>query len=144
MLVKNSRFPSDMELEEIKTDNFEVFVPLENRQTCTLFVQTFKKILFFDRQRKYGFFRTRLSLYNFQKAEKKIIGEAIKDYAENNLYWLKWYHFGGQMDNALFTRLQAEHIKLFREIDLNELDNSNSLELNQNFNNTNLFLNQYY
>jgi hypothetical protein len=31
MLVKNSRFPSDMELEEIKTDNFEVFVPLENR-----------------------------------------------------------------------------------------------------------------
>jgi hypothetical protein len=34
------------------------------------------------------------------------------------------------MDNALFTRLQAEHIKLFREIDLNELDNSNSLELN--------------
>ena len=71
MLVKNSRFPSDMELEEIKTDNFEVFVPLENRQTCTLFVQTFKKILFFDRQRKYGFFRTSLFLYNFQKAEKK-------------------------------------------------------------------------
>ena len=66
----------------------------------------------------------------FRKLRKKIIGEAIKAYAENNLYWLKWYHFGGQMDNALFTRLQAEHIKLFREIDLNELDNSNSLELN--------------
>ena len=52
-----------------------------------------------------------------------IIEETIKAFVEEDrAYWLKLYHFAGEIDTAVFNRLQAEHTKYFKELD--ELDNS--------------------
>lgn len=40
--------------------------------------------------------------------KKDIIEEAVKAYAENDAYWLKFYHFAGKVDTAVFNRLQAK------------------------------------
>ena len=57
-----------------------------------------------------------------RKLTKEIIEEAVKAYAENDAYWLKFYHFAGKVDTAVFNRLQAEHTEYLKELD--ELDNS--------------------
>ena len=57
-----------------------------------------------------------------RKLTKEIIEEAVKAYAENDAYWLKFYHFAGEVDTAVFNRLQAEHTEYLKELD--ELDNS--------------------
>jgi lipoprotein signal peptidase len=57
-----------------------------------------------------------------RKLTKEIIEEAVKAYAENNAYWLKFYHFAGEVNTAVFNRLQAEHTEYLKELD--ELDNS--------------------
>ena len=46
----------------------------------------------------------------------------IEAYAENDAYWLKFYHFAGKVDTAVFNQLQAEHMEYLKELD--ELDNS--------------------
>jgi len=56
------------------------------------------------------------------KIRVEIIEEAVKTYAENDAYWLKFYHFAGEVDTAVFNRLQAEHTEYLKELD--ELDNS--------------------
>ena len=48
--------------------------------------------------------------------------EAVKAYAENDAYQLKFYHFAGEVDMAVSNRLQAEHTEYLKELD--ELDNS--------------------
>ena len=54
---------------------------------------------------------------------KGIIEEAIKAYAEDDAYWLKLYHFAGDVDMDIFNKLQAEHIEELKELDeLHKLD----------------------
>jgi hypothetical protein len=65
---------------------------------------------------------------------KPIIEETIKAYVEeDDGYWLKLYHFAGDIDPNLFKKLQAEHEEYLKEFDelakkelaeLEELDNS--------------------
>lgn len=57
-----------------------------------------------------------------RKLTKKIIEEAVKAYAKNDVYWLKFYYFAGEVDTVVFNRLQAEHTKYLKELD--ELKNS--------------------
>lgn len=57
-----------------------------------------------------------------RKLTKEIIEEAVKAYAENDAYWLKFYHFAREVDTAAFNKLQAEYTEYFKE--LAELDNS--------------------
>ena len=57
-----------------------------------------------------------------RKLTKEIIEEAVKAYAENDAYWLKFYHFAGEVETAVFNRLQAKHTEYLKELD--ELDNS--------------------
>jgi len=44
------------------------------------------------------------------KLTKKIIEEVIKAYAEDDIYWLKFYHFAGDIDIDVFNKLQAEKV----------------------------------
>lgn len=57
-----------------------------------------------------------------RKLTKEIIDETIKAYAKKDGYWLKFYHFAGEMDIAIVNRLQAEYKEYLKELD--ELDNS--------------------
>ena len=58
-----------------------------------------------------------------KKLTKEIIEETLKAYAEeDDAYWLKFYHFAGDVDTTVFDKLQAEHIEYLKELD--ELDES--------------------
>ena len=40
-----------------------------------------------------------------RKLTKEIITEAIEAYASDDAYWLKFYHFAGEVNTAVFNRL---------------------------------------
>lgn len=79
---------------------------------------------------KYGYVRvsskTQESNSSIESQKQQLIQngieEAVKAYAENDAYRLKFYHFAGEVDIAVFNRLQAEHTEYLKELD--ELDNS--------------------
>jgi len=52
---------------------------------------------------------------------KEIIKEAIRVYAENDAYWLRFHHFAGKVDTDVFNQLQAKHTEYVKKLD--ELDN---------------------
>lgn len=125
MLVKKISFISPNALEEIpdiEDYNLDVFVELEDGYTCTVVIATAKNIVSLMDQEKTNFLEAGEPFILVRKMTKEIIEEAVKAYAENDGYWLKFYHFGGQVDKAVFDRLQAEHIEHLKELD--ELDNS--------------------
>ena len=71
---------------------------------------------------KTDFFEPGYPFIIVRKLTKEIIEEAVKAYAENGAYQLKLYHFAGEIDTAVFNKLQAEHIEYLQELD--DLDNS--------------------
>jgi len=44
-----------------------------------------------------------------KKLTKEIISEAIEAYASDDAYWLKLYHFVGEINKTIFNKLQAEN-----------------------------------
>lgn len=50
------------------------------------------------------------------KLTKEIIEELIKAYAEDAAYWLKLYHFAGDIDMAIFNKLQAERVAKIQRV----------------------------
>ena len=125
MLVKKISFVCSNLLEEIpdiEDYNVDVFVELENGYTHTVLVATEKNILSLMDKEKMNFSEPGDPFIIVRKLTKEIIEEAVKAYAENDAYWLKFYHFAGEVDTAVFNRLQAEHTEYLKELD--ELDNS--------------------
>lgn len=53
---------------------------------------------------------------------KKIVKEAIKACAEkDNRYWLKFYHFAGEIGKTVFDELQAKRIQELKDEELENL-----------------------
>ena len=128
MLVKKISFVRPTLLEEIpdiEDYNLDVFVELEDGYTYTLVIATAKNIVSLMNKEKTNFSEPGAPFIIVRKLTKEIIEEAVKAYAENDAYWLKFYHFAGEVDTAVFNRLQAEQTKYFKELDeLDKLDNS--------------------
>jgi hypothetical protein len=122
MLV-NISFPTYLEdITDIENDNIDVFVELEDGYTYTVVVATAKNIESLMDQEKMNYFRPGDPFIIVKKLTKDIIEETLKAYAENNDgYWLKLYHFAGDINKTVFDKLQAEHIEYLKELD--ELDN---------------------
>lgn len=127
MLVKKISFVRPTLLEEIpdiEDYNLDVFVELEDGSTYTvvIVIATAKNIMPLMDKEKTNFSEPGDPFIIVRKLTKEIIEEAVKAYAENDAYWLKFYHFAGEVDTAVFNRLQAEHPEYLKELD--ELDNS--------------------
>lgn len=125
MLVKKISFVRPNLLEEIpdiEDYNLDVFVELEDGYTYTVVIATAKNIVSLMDKEKKDFSEPGDPFIIVRKLTKEIIEEAVKAYAENGAYWLKFYHFAGEVDTAVFNRLQAEHTEYLKELD--ELDNS--------------------
>ena len=125
MLVKKISFVCSNLLEEIpdiEDYNVDVFVELENGYTHTVLVATEKNILSLMDKEKMNFSEPGDPFIIVRKLTKEIIEEAVKAYAENDAYWLKFHHFVGEVDIAVFNQLQAEHTEYLKEFD--ELHNS--------------------
>jgi len=125
MLVKKISFVRPNLLEEIpdiEDYNVDVFVELENGCTYIVVLATAKNIVALMDKKKRNFSEPGDPFIIVRKLTKEIIEEAVKAYAENDSYWLKFYHFVGEVDTAVFNKLQAEHREYLKELD--ELDNS--------------------
>ena len=123
MLIKSISFPTYLEdITDIENSNIDVFVELEDAYTYTVVVATAKNIEFLMDKERMNYFEPGYPFIIVKKLIKEIIEEAVKAYAEHDAYWLKFYHFAGEVDTAVFNRLQAEHTEYLKELD--ELDNS--------------------
>ena len=125
MLIKSITFPSCLEdITDIENSNIDVFVKLEDDYdyTYTLVVATTKNIQYLMDKEGMNYFEPGFPFLIVKKLTKEIIEEAIQGYASDKAYWLKLYHFAGEVDTAVFDQLQAEHIEYLKELD--ELDNS--------------------
>ena len=123
MLIKSISFPTYLEdITDIENSNIDVFVELEDGYTYTVVVATVKNIESLMDKEKMNYFEPGYLFIIVKKLTKEIISEAIEAYASDEAYWLKLYHFAGEIDTAVFNQLQAEHIEYLKELD--ELDNS--------------------
>ena len=123
MLVKKISCPTLLEeIPDIEDDNIDVFVELEDGYTHTVVIATAKNIVSLMDKEKKNFLGPGDTFIIVRKLTKEIIEEAVKAYAENDAYQLKFYHFAGEVDMAVSNRLQAEHTEYLKELD--ELDNS--------------------
>ena len=122
MLIKSISFPTYLEdITDIENSNIDVFVELEDGYTYTVVVATAKNIESLMDKEKMNYFEPGYPFIIVKKLTKEIISEAIEAYASDEAYWLKLYHFAGEIDTAVFNQLQAEHIEYLKELD--ELDN---------------------
>ena len=125
MLVKKISFVRPNLLEEIpdiEDYNLDVFVELEDGYTYTVVIATAKNIVSLMNKEKTNFSESGDFFIIVRKLTKKIIEEAVKVYAENDAYWLKFYHFAVKVNTTVFNQLQAEHTEYLKELD--KLDNS--------------------
>jgi hypothetical protein len=124
MVVKSISFPTYLEdITDIGNSNIDVFVELEDGYTYTVVVATAKNIESLMDKEKMNYFGPGHPFIIVKELTKDIIEEAIKAYADNyDGYWLKFYHFAGDIDETVFNKLQAEHEEYLKELD--ELDNS--------------------
>ena len=125
--VKNISFIKPILLEDIENPNIDVFVELEDGYTHTMVVATCQNILSLMDKEKMDFSEPGCPFTIVRKLMKEVIEEAIKAYAEYDLYWLKLYHFAGDINMTAFNKLQAEHIEEFKEF-----DNSKDFHRNEN------------
>ena len=123
MSIKSISFPSRLEdITDIENGNIDVFVELEDGYIYTVVIGTAKNIEHLMDKDKMNYSEPGYPFIIVKKLTKDIIYEAIQAYALDEAYWLKLYHFAGDIDTTVFNKLKAEHIKELKELD--ELDNS--------------------
>ena len=111
------------EIENIHEDGVDVNVTLDNGFSYVIVIVTPQYLLSLMKDRNQPFIEPGENYIIVEKLTPEIIEKTIKAFVEENRgYWLKLYHFAGEIDTAVFNRLQAEHTKYFKEVD--ELDNS--------------------
>jgi len=130
MLVKRINFITYLEdITEIEHSNLDVFVELEDDYdyTYTVVLATAKNIEYLMDKEKMNYLEPCPPFIIVKELTKDIIEETVKAYAERkDGYWLKFYHFAGEIDETVFNKLRAqdieEELKELKELD--ELDNS--------------------
>lgn len=111
------------EIENIHEDGVDVIVTLDDGFSYVIEVVTPQHLLSLMKDRNQPFIEPGENYIIVEKLTPEIIEETIKAFVEEDrAYWLKLYHFAGEIDTAVFNRLQAQHTKYFEELD--ELDNS--------------------
>ena len=116
MLIKNIRILD--EIIDIENDSIDVCVDSEDGYTFTVSIVTMKYLLQKMDQENSNFVSPNEMPIIVKKLTKEIIEETLKKYAEDDAYWLKLYHFAGNINPTVFDGLQAEHIKESTEFNL--------------------------
>ena len=106
MLVKNIIFPTSLEkIEDIKNDNIDIFVELENGWTYTMVVATPLNLLSLMKKDSKDFLNPSGPFIIVSKLTKDIIHRAIKEYAQNDAYWLKVYYLSTEFDIGTLDKM---------------------------------------
>lgn len=112
MVLVNISFPTFLEDCDSENDNIDVFVKLEDGYTHTLVLITPKNLEYLMEKEQKNYFGPAHPYVIVKKLTKEIIEETIQAYVEKNeAYWLKFYHFAGDIDKSVFDQLQAGHME---------------------------------
>lgn len=107
MRVKKIRFLAVWENNlPIENQNTDVLIELEDNYTYVLVIATIKNLEYLMAQEKINYFSPGCPFIMVKELTKEIIEEAIQAYAEEeDGYWLKFYHFAGEIDKTVFNEL---------------------------------------
>lgn len=123
MLVKEIIFPTS--LQDIEDDNIDVFVRLGDGLTYVVVVATHRNIITLMNKQENNFLKPGCPFIIVKELTQKTIEKAIKAYTEDDAYWLKLYHFAGNIEMSILDKLKDEQLKESSEpFKLTELDQS--------------------
>lgn len=100
----------------IENGNVDILVELEDSYTYVVVVATVQNIEYLMNQQGIKYFSPGHPFLLVKDLTKEIVKQAIQVYAEkNDGYWLKFYHFAGDIDKTIFEELQAKRIQKLRD-----------------------------
>ena len=127
MKVKSITFLSDLkDVKDIFDDNMDVSVKLENGRNYVLVVGTPKNLLRLMENEKSDFLSPGDPIVIVKKMTKEVIEQAIKAYAEDDAYCLKFY--SAELDTKTLDILKDRSIARDKLLD-DLLDQGQSIDI---------------
>ena len=113
MVVKRFMCPYEWEdTSDIKNQNTDIWVQLEDGYLYIVTVGTIQNIEYLMDKNQKNYSEPGIPFIIVKEFTKEIIKETIKAYAEkDNGYWLKFYHFVGEIDETVFEELEAKRVQ---------------------------------
>ncbi|AAK78981.1 hypothetical protein BJV85_003001 [Clostridium acetobutylicum] len=106
MIVKKISFATPLEtLKDIKDDNIDVFVELEDGYSYTIVVATEQNLITQMNNSKKDFIEAGCPFVIVKELRKNIIKDAVQSYAEGNAYWLKLNHLSAEFDISVLDKM---------------------------------------
>ena len=116
MRVESINFLGPIEdIDEIFDSNMDVSVNLENGRNYVVVVGTPKNLLRLMENEKSDFLSPGDPIVIVKKMNKEVVEEAIKAYAEDDAYWLKFY--SAELDTKTLDVLKDRYIARYKLID---------------------------
>lgn len=104
-------FPTELSsIQDIENDNIDVFIELEDKTSCTLVVTTPKNLIKQMENEQLKYIPASPPQIIVKSLTEDHIIEAIKDFARDDAYWLKYYYLAGNIDIAALDN-QLEEIR---------------------------------
>ncbi|MGB7605592.1 MAG: hypothetical protein WBL93_08970 [Lutisporaceae bacterium] len=108
MKVIKIEYPTQLsELKDIKDDNIDVFVELDDGITYTVVVSTPKNYYSYMEKENIDFYCGVPDVI-VKEITHDNIERAIIKYAEDNAYWLKYYHLAGEVNVDALNKVIKE------------------------------------
>ncbi len=127
MKVESITFLSDLkDVKDIFDDNMDVSVNLENGRNYVLVVGTPKNLLRLMENEKSDFLSPGDPIVIVKKMTKEVIEQAIRAYAEDDAYWLKFY--SAELDTKTLDVLKDRSIARDKLLD-DLLDKGQSIDI---------------
>ena len=117
MKIINIEYPTVLsKISNIKDDNVDVFVELDDGFTYNLVVSTPKNLETEMSREKSDFIAPGHPMVFVKELTDENIRRAIESYLEDNAYWLKLYYLAGEFDLETFTQMLTKIKKENEEI----------------------------
>lgn len=113
MKINKIDFPTSLpQIQNIKDDNIDVFVELDDGFTYTLVVCTPKNLETLMKRENIEYLPAMPPMIIVQELTEENIRKALDTYLDNNAYWLKLYYLAGELDIELIenglSRVKSE------------------------------------
>ncbi|MED0673645.1 hypothetical protein [Aneurinibacillus aneurinilyticus] len=120
MKVKNIEFPTPLsQIPDIKDDNVDVFVELDDGFTYTLVVSTPKNLETLMERENTKYLPATSPMIIVKEITEDNIRKALDTYLENNAYWLKLYFLAGEFEldilENMLNKIKADNEKIYKK-----------------------------
>lgn len=100
MKITNIEYPTALsQITDIKDDNIDIFVKLDDGFSYTLVVCTPKNLETLMEKEELEYLPTMPPMIIVKELTEINISRALDTYLENNAYWLKLYYLSGEFDS---------------------------------------------